>query len=103
MLHCMKTRILAVQSRGTIALPPDLRRRLHVDQKNAQIELIERDDGRIELRPVVAIPADQAWFWTNRWQQMEQEADEDVAAGRTVVVHGLSGLEDLFATDDNDR
>ena len=27
----------------------------------------------------------QAWFWSERWQQMEREADEDFAAGRIVV------------------
>jgi len=26
--------------------------------------------------------AAQSWFWTERWQQMEQEADADLAAGR---------------------
>jgi hypothetical protein len=26
---------------------------------------------------------DQWWFWTPKWQQMEREADEDIAAGRT--------------------
>jgi hypothetical protein len=26
---------------------------------------------------------DQMWFWTPKWQAMEQEADEDMAAGRT--------------------
>ena len=24
----------------------------------------------------------QAWFWTERWQEMEREADADYAAGR---------------------
>ena len=99
MLLCMKTRVLTVQSRGTIALPADLRRRLHLDRENAQIELIEDDDGRIELRPVIAVPADQAWFWSRRWQEMEREADEDIAAGRTVVVDGVSGLKELSRTD----
>ena len=80
-------------------MPADLRRRLHLDRDNAQIQLIEGDDGRIELRPVVAIPADQAWFWTDRWQAMEREADADVASGRTTVVDGLARLEDLFAPD----
>ena len=46
------------------------------------------------------MPADQAWFWSQRWQQMEREADEDIAAGRTVVVDGVSGLTELFAADD---
>ncbi len=25
---------------------------------------------------------DQAWFWTEGWQKMEREADEDLKAGR---------------------
>lgn len=27
---------------------------------------------------------DQAWFWTDEWQAKEREADEDIAAGRTI-------------------
>ena len=27
------------------------------------------------------IPPDQAWFWTERWQRMEQEAQADIEAG----------------------
>jgi bifunctional DNA-binding transcriptional regulator/antitoxin component of YhaV-PrlF toxin-antitoxin module len=88
----MKTHLLTVQSRGTVALPADLRRRLRLDQADAQVKLIEREDGRIELVPVVAVPADQAWFWTDRWQAMEHEADADIAGGRVVVVEGLDGL-----------
>jgi len=99
MLLCMKTHLLSIQSRGTVALPADLRRRLHLDQPDAQIKLIEREDGTIELVPVVAVPADQAWFWTERWQAMEREADADIAAGRTTVVEGTDGLLDLLASD----
>ena len=28
------------------------------------------------------VDASEAWFWTELWQQMEREADEDIAAGR---------------------
>jgi bifunctional DNA-binding transcriptional regulator/antitoxin component of YhaV-PrlF toxin-antitoxin module len=92
MMQRMKTHLLTVQSRGTVALPADLRRRLRLDQADAQIKLIEREDGHIELVPVVAVPADQAWFWTDRWQAMEREADADIAAGRVVVVEGVDEL-----------
>lgn len=88
----MKTHLLTVQSRGTVALPADLRRRLHLDREDAQVKLIELDDGRIELVPVVAVPADQAWFWTDRWQALEREADADIAAGRVTVVDGADEL-----------
>jgi antitoxin MazE len=99
MLHCMKTHLVSVRSRGTIALPRDLRRRLHLDQPDAQVRLIEREDGRVELVPVVSIPADQAWFWTDRWQAMEREADDDIALGRVTTV---DGVDELLATLDAD-
>lgn len=88
----MKSHILTVQRRGTVALPPALRRRLRLDQENAQVKLIEHDDGRVELVPVIAVPADQSWFWADRWQALEREADADVAARQLTVVEGIEGL-----------
>lgn len=99
MLQYMRTHLLNVQARGTIALPADLRRRLRLDREDAQVRLIEGDDGRIVLEAVVVVPAEQAWFWSDRWQAMEREADADIAAGRTTVVDGLDGLLDAFAPD----
>lgn len=95
----VRSYLLHVQARGTIALPADLRRRLRLDSEDAQVRLIETDDGRIELVPVFAVPAGQAWFWSDRWQQMEREADADIAAGRTTVVDGADALVDEFAPD----
>lgn len=98
--HCcyaslMSETFLTVQSRGTVALPPQVRHRLSLDRPGAQVRLVERPDGVIELHPVIPIPSDQAWFWTERWQRMEREADADIAAGRVVVTEGP----DAFFTD----
>ena len=79
-----------------ITLPAELRRRLHLDQEGARVEVVERADGVIELRPAVVVPADQAWFWTERWQQMEREADEDIAAGRVDTADTLEELIDIL-------
>ncbi|MHB1654041.1 MAG: hypothetical protein ACYCVD_16435 [Desulfitobacteriaceae bacterium] len=40
------------------------------------------EDGRIVLEPKKPVPADQAWYWTKEWQAAEQEARENIAAGR---------------------
>ena len=88
----MKSHYVSVQSRGTIALPPELRRRLHLDEPGAQVEIIEREDGSVELQPVLPVPADQRWFWTERWQAMEKEADADIAAGRVETFDGVDRL-----------
>jgi len=86
-MQCMGT-FVSIQARGNLVLPSEIRKRHHLDEPGAQVEVIERDDGVIELRPHVAIPADQAWFWTEQWQKMEREVDEHVAAGRVTVSEG---------------
>lgn len=88
---------VALQTRGTLALPADLRKRHHLDDPGAQVRIVERDDGVIELHPLAAVPADQRWFWTQRWQRMEREADEDIAAGR---VRRHESVDDLLAALD---
>ncbi len=72
---------ITVRDRGVINLPADIRRRHGLDKSGTQLQIVERDDGVIELRPHVAIPADQAWFWSERWQEMEKEVDKHVEEG----------------------
>jgi AbrB family looped-hinge helix DNA binding protein len=76
---------LGVQQRGVIALPAELRRKLRLDEPGAQVEVTERPDGVIELRPALPVPADQASFWNEHWQRREREVDEHVAASRIAV------------------
>ena len=82
---------VTVQSRGLIAIPTAIRRHFGLDQPGAQVEVIERE-GEIVLRPHVAVPADQAWFWTERWQRMEREADDAIAARRVTVNEDIDDL-----------
>jgi hypothetical protein len=58
---------------------------MHLDEPGAQVEILERSDGVIELRAALPVPADQAWFWTEQWQQREREVDEHVARGEVAV------------------
>lgn len=78
-------RYVGVQARGVITLPTDIRRRMHLDEPGAQLELTERPDGVLELRAALPVPADQHWFWTQRWQEREREVDEHVATGQVAV------------------
>ena len=77
--------------RGTLTIPKELRAGLTT---GTPIEAIRRDDGVIELRPRVLVDAAQAWFWTERWQRMEREADDDVRAGR---IARFADLENFLA------
>lgn len=79
---------VTVQNRGLIAIPSATRRRYGLDEAGVQVEIIERD-GEIVLRPNFAVPSDQVWFWTERWQRMEREADEEIKAGRVSSVRDV--------------
>ena len=69
------SQFITIQARGLLALPRDVRARHGLDSPGAQVEVVEREDGVIELHPHVAVPAAQAWFWSERWQQLEREVD----------------------------
>lgn len=49
--------------------------------------------GQVIVDQVHVIDPNQAWFWTERWQRMEREVDEDIAAGR---VHTFENVEDFI-------
>lgn len=87
--------LVKLGQRGTITLPKELRADL---DEHALFDAVRRNDGVIELRPQAMIAASQAWFWTERWQRMEREADADIAAGRVTTYDDaagfIAGLED---------
>lgn len=72
------SQFITMQARGLLALPRGIRQRHGLDEPGAQVAVVEREDGVIELHPHVAVPADQVWFWSERWQQMEREVDQHV-------------------------
>ena len=91
---------VSVQARGTVALPPVLRKRYGLDKPGSQVEITERSDGVLELRPAIAVPASQAWFWAESWQEGERRADADIAAGRTTTYDNVDDFMDSLGTDE---
>jgi bifunctional DNA-binding transcriptional regulator/antitoxin component of YhaV-PrlF toxin-antitoxin module len=87
----MPKRFLAVHDRGNLTLPADIRRRYGLDKPGVQVEVVARE-GVIELRPHVAVPADQAWYWTRSWQQGERKVDEHVESGQVKVSRDIDEL-----------
>jgi len=75
---------VSLQKSGVFRLPVNVRVKLRLDEPGAQVEIEETEDGRFEIRGVLPVPADQQWFWTDRWQEMEREGDADVLNGRTL-------------------
>jgi len=70
-----------VRGKGQITLSDRVRREARVVE--GDLLEVSVEEGAIVMRPKKLIDADQAWFWTESWQQGEREASADIAAGRT--------------------
>jgi bifunctional DNA-binding transcriptional regulator/antitoxin component of YhaV-PrlF toxin-antitoxin module len=84
----MAKRFLSVHDRGNLTLPADIRRQYGLDKPGVQVEVIART-GVIELRPHVAVPASQAWYWQPAWQEGERAVDKHVAAGHVEAAENI--------------
>lgn len=50
-------------------------------------------DGKIIIVPKKMVDAEQAWFWSQEWQEAEKEAERDLQTGR---VKKYKKVEDLI-------
>jgi AbrB family looped-hinge helix DNA binding protein len=83
--------MLKVRKKGQLTLPLSMRRKLGIEE--GSIVLSKIVDDAIVLVPQDMVDRDQAWFWKERWQRLEAEADRDIAEGRTKT---FDSVEDLF-------
>lgn len=87
-----------VRARGQVTLPVELRRELGIDEGDNLI--VRTEGGRIIIEQAQVVPADrvisedQAWFWTQRWQQMERTVQADIDSGRVRRFSNADELED---------
>jgi len=83
--------LLKVRKKGQLTLPLSMRRKLGIEE--GSIVLSKIVDDTIVLVPQDMIDRGQAWFWKERWQRLEAEAERDIAEGRTKT---FDSVEDLF-------
>jgi AbrB family looped-hinge helix DNA binding protein len=89
----MVVTILQVRSNGQITLPTSVRRQTALKEGDV-LEVMVEPDGAIRLVPKVLVERSQAYFWTERWQQGEREAEADIQAGR---VHRFEDVDQALA------
>jgi len=72
--------IIQVRKKAQLTLPLSVRQELGVEEGD-YMEVQVRN-GEIVLKLKRLIDKDQAWFWTERWQEGEKAAEEDIRYGR---------------------
>ena len=72
-----KTRI---RLKGQVTLPGEIRELLKL-REGDDLAFSVNEQGQVVITRLEVIPPDQTWFWTKRWQKIEQEAQTDIEAG----------------------
>jgi antitoxin PrlF len=95
-----KTRL---RTKGQITVPPEVRNALGAEEGDDLIFSID-DKGHIVVTRAQIIPPDQAWFWSKRWQRLEEQAQADLDEERVVeyrsVKEALAALDEIEAEED---
>ena len=95
-----KTRL---RNKGQVTVPQEVRNLLGVEEGD-DLLFYSDEAGRVVVSRAQIIDPEQAWFWSDRWQRMEQEAQADLEAGRIVeyanIAEALAALDEIPAGDD---
>jgi AbrB family looped-hinge helix DNA binding protein len=94
----LSTHVLQIRSNGQITLPSSVRRSANL-QEGDLLEIIVEPDGSLRLIPKVAVDRSQAYFFTERWQRGEREAEEDLRAGR---YQDFNSMDELITSLEDD-
>ncbi len=83
--------LIKLRARGQVTLPGFIREKLHLEE--GSLVLAKVVDNAIVLVPQETVDKEQSWFWQQKWQNLEAEAEEDIRKGR---VKSFDSVEELF-------
>ena len=73
--------LIQVRKKSQVTLPQSVRQELGI--KEGDYLDIQVRNGEIVLKAKALIDKQQVWFWSERWQQGETEAQGDIRTGHT--------------------
>ena len=83
----MAPKTLMLGKRNQITLPREF-----ITKGATLFHAEKQESGRIILDPQIKIPASQAYFWTKRWQEGENQVDKEIAEGRLLPAMNANQL-----------
>ena len=67
---------IEVRKKNQVTLPKALASKLHIQEGDLLEYTIE--EGKIIITPKMLVPKDQAWFWSEEWQQGERQVQQEI-------------------------
>ncbi len=92
-----------LRNKGQVTVPPEIRNQLGAEEGDDLLFYTD-EAGRVVVSRAQIIDPEQAWFWSDRWQRMEQQAQSDIKAGRILeyanIAKALAALDEILAGDE---
>ncbi|ACM61614.1 AbrB family transcriptional regulator [Caldicellulosiruptor bescii] len=90
--------IVEIKKKSQVTIPAQILKKLNL--RVGDLLQIEEKDGRIILTPVIAIPKEQAWFYSEKWQREEATVEKEIQEGKLLVANSLEELFDDLGLND---
>lgn len=78
------------KQKSQVTIPSKLVKKLKL-KPGDKLEIYEKS-GRLIIEPVSVIPREQAWFYSEQWQQEEQIVEEEIRSGNLKVAESEEEL-----------
>jgi AbrB family looped-hinge helix DNA binding protein len=78
--------------KGQVTVPGEIRHVLGVEEGDELVFMVD-ENGSVGVERVQLIPPDQAWFWSERWQRLEREVQQDIEKNR---IHQFDSTEETL-------
>jgi AbrB family looped-hinge helix DNA binding protein len=83
-----------VREKYQVTIPEDVRNKIPL-KVGERVEVNARE-GEIVIRPVVEIPRDQTWFWSQEWQEQITQSMKDIEKGKVRVFKSVKEARKQF-------
>jgi AbrB family looped-hinge helix DNA binding protein len=94
-----------LRNKGQITVPSEVRAVLGAEEGDDLLYYAD-EHGRIILSRSLVVPPEQAWFWSERWQNLEHKTQADIDAGQLksfdTVTNALNYLTSAKRSDAKD-
>jgi len=71
--------LVQLRKKAQLTLPQSIREKLGLEE--GDLMDVQVRNGEIVLKVKKLVDKEQAWFWSQRWQQGEREAEDDIHTG----------------------
>ncbi len=72
--------LIQLRKKAQLTLPQSVREELGIEEGDFMD--VQVRNGEVVLKVKRLVDKEQAWFWSQRWQQGEREAEDDIRTGR---------------------